>query len=182
MQNKINDKLKDKLLKLYELAKRGVDGEKVNAEFLLRRMLEKHGLSIEDINQDMPKDRYYKFTNKMNEKMITQIMGKVINDSSIGIYRFKGYKEVTAKVTDYQHVQILELIDFHLDNFNKEKKQFLDDLTSAYVQKHKLFPESNEQDLKDEKPLTIEEKLAIMRMLNLQDNLSDKTYIKKLKS
>ena len=34
--------LKDKLQKLYTLSKRGVDGEKYNAEVMLRRLLEKH--------------------------------------------------------------------------------------------------------------------------------------------
>jgi hypothetical protein len=174
----MENKLKDKLLKLYELAKRGVDGEKVNAEFMLNRMLQKHGLTIEDIDQETPKKRYYKYTTKLNDKLISQIIFKVINKRNV--YSIKGYKEVMAEVTDYQHIQILELIDFHLENFDKERKQFLNDFTSAYVQKHRLFRDSDDDDFKDEKPLTTEEKQALWRMSNIKDCLSNKTYTKKL--
>lgn len=174
----MNDKLKEKLLKLYELAKRGVDGEKINAELMLNKMLEKHGFTIEDIDQETPKKRYYKYTTKLNEKLISQILCKVLNSNDV--YSIRGYKEVMAEITDYQHVQILELIDFHLDNFNKERKQFLNDFASAYVQKHRLFRETTEDDYENRKPLSVEEKQAIWRMSNIKDCLSNKTYTKKL--
>lgn len=172
-------KLKDKLLKLYELSKRGVGGEKVNAEFMLNRLLYKHGLTVNDIDQDLPKNRYYSSTNKLNEKIICQVIYKVLNGGAI--YGVRGTKEVTAKVTDYQHVQILELIDFHLENFNKERNQFIKDFTSAYVQKHNLFRDTTEKDIEDSKPLTVEEKQAIWRMSNIKECLSNNTYQKKLR-
>ncbi|MCT4665631.1 MAG: hypothetical protein N4A45_10395 [Flavobacteriales bacterium] len=174
----MSDKLKDKLSKLYELTKRGVDGEKVNAEFMLNRLLEKHDLTIEDIDQETPKERYYPYTGLLKKKIILQIIYKVSNNESI--YGVKGYKEIAAKVTDYQHVQILEMIDFHFENFEKERKQFLKDFTDAYVQKHRLFGEPSEESLKTKKPLTAEEKQAIWRMMNIKECLSNKTYTKKL--
>jgi hypothetical protein len=175
----MENKLKDKLLKLYELAKRGVDGEKVNAEFMLNRMLQKHGLTIEDINQDTPKKRYYKYTTKLNNKIISQIAFKVLGTDEV--YSVRGYKEVCITVNDYQHIQILEMIDFHLENFDKERKQFLNDFTSAYIQKHRLFRDTTYDDeVKESKPLTTEEKQALWRMSNIKDCLSNKTYTKKL--
>ncbi|MDO6813803.1 hypothetical protein [Tenacibaculum soleae] len=175
----MEDKLKDKLLKLYELAKRGVAGEKVNAELMLNRMLNKHGLTIEDINQEIPKDRFYKYTTKLSDKLITQILFKVVGSKEI--YGVKGYREVCAKVTDYQHIQILEMIDFHLSNFDKERKQFLNDFTSAYIQKHRLFRDTTyDNDIKEQKPLTTEEKQALWRMSNIKECLSNKSYVKKL--
>lgn len=168
--------LKDKLLKLYELAKRGVGGEKTNAERFLNNLLEKHGLSIDDIDQELPKKRYYRYTTNHNEMLIAQVILKVTNNKQI--WNVKHYKELAAEVTDYQHVQILELIDFHLDNYNQEKKIFLKDFTVAYVQKHKLFRDApDERELKD---LTQEEKEALWRMSNLKQNLSNKSYTKKL--
>ena len=174
----MEEKLRDKLLKLYELAKRGVDGEKVNAEFMLNKLLEKHGLTIADIDQETPKTRYYKYTTMLCRKIIIQIIYKIVDSNDI--YVLKSYKEVSTEATDYQHIQILELIDFHLENFDKERKQFLNDFTSAYVQKHRLFGETTDEEIEDSKPLSVEEKQALWRMSNIKNCLSNKTYTKKL--
>lgn len=174
----MEDALKDKLLKLYELSKRGVDGEKLNAQLMLKKMLNKHGLTIDDINQERPKKRYYKYTTLLNEQIISQIIFKVTERKEI--YLVKGYKEVCSEVSDYEHVQILELIDFHLENFNNERKQFLKDFANAYIQKHRLFRERNDDEREERKPLTHEEKMSIWRMSNIKDCLSDKTYTKKI--
>ncbi|CAM1374377.1 Protein of unknown function [Tenacibaculum litopenaei] len=171
-------KLKEKLSKLYELAKRGVDGEKINAELMLNKMLEKHGLTISDIDTETPKERYYPYTTTMSNTLIRQIIYRVTERTDI--YSIRSYKEIVVKATDYEHIQILEQIDFHLENFNKERKQFLKDFTDAYVQKHRLFKETTEEDLKNRKPLTTEEKQAIWRMSAIKETLSNKTYTKKL--
>lgn len=174
-------KLKDKLLKLYELAKRGVEGEKINAEKMLNKMLTKHGLTIEDIDQETPKDRYYKYTSLNSKTIVVQVILKVTNRHEI--YGIKNYKEVCACVTDYEHVQILEQIDFHLEHFNKERKQFLEDFTNAYVQKHRLYRNIPDKEiLKNLSDLSTEEKQAIWRMSNIKECLSNETYTKKLKA
>lgn len=171
-------KLKDKLLKLYALSKRGVGGEKVNAENFLTKLLQKHDLTIEDIDQEIPKSRYYRYTNKLNKKITYQVINKVTNSDEI--CNIRGFNEVLAKVTDYQHVQILELIDFHLSNFNKERNLFLKDFTSAYVQKHELFRAPTDNDFKGISELTDEEEQSFLRMISIKDNLGDKSYTKKL--
>lgn len=176
----IEDKLKDKLLKLNELAKRGIGGEKLNAGAMLMKMLSKHGLSIEDINQEISKKRHYKYSTLQNKTIVIQIMFRVMNESSRSIYSVMHHKEVTAEVTDYEHIQILEMVDFHLDNFKEERKKLLDDLASAYVQKHNLFRETTNEDRKNKKPLTPEERAKLWRVSNIQECLTNKTYIKKL--
>lgn len=173
----MEEKLKDKLLKLYELAKKGVGGEKHNAEYALNKMLAKHKLTIQDIDQETPKKRYYKYTTKLSKKLITQIVYKVIN--SPRVYVVRACKEVTAEVTDYEHIQILEMIDFHIENFNTERQQLLNDFAIAYIQKHRLFGDSKD-DKSESKPLSIEEKQAIFRMSNIMNCLSNKSYTKKL--
>ncbi len=171
-------KLKEKLLKLYELVKRGIDGEKVNAELMLNKLLKKHGLTIDNIDTEELKDFYYKYTTKISAKIIRQIIYRVTNRSRI--WTVSSYKEIGTEASDYEHIQILEEIDFHLENFNKEKQQFLNDFTQAYIQKHRLFGEPTEEHLKNTKPLTLEEKQAIWRMSAIKETLSNKTYTKKL--
>ena len=174
----MEDRLKSKLLKLYELAKKGVDGEKINAELLLNKMLQKHNLTIENIIQEKPKERGYKYTTSLNKTLLVQIIFNVTKRSEI--YGVRKSREVFSSVTDYEHIQILELLDFHLDNFNLEKKQLLNDFINAYVQKHKLYRDLPDSELKEDKPLTKEEEQAIWRMSNIKDILSNRSYTKKL--
>ncbi len=44
-ERKIDEKLLEKIFKLYKLAKQGVDGEKDNAKTMYLKMLEKHNIS-----------------------------------------------------------------------------------------------------------------------------------------
>ena len=45
----MKEELKKKLLKLYELSKRGEGGEKVNAEMFLNKLLAKHNLTVDQM-------------------------------------------------------------------------------------------------------------------------------------
>lgn len=174
----MDGKLKNKLLKLYELSKRGIGGEKINAEFFLNKLLEKHDLTIDDIDSNLPKKRFYKYKTKADESIISQVAYKITGDKGC-IYTVKGYKEICLDVTDYQHVQIIEEVDFHLDNFKNERKQFLEDFRAAYVQKHRLFP-ADSKDNQDDRELTAEEKQAIWRMSAIKQTLNNKSYTKKI--
>ena len=142
------------------------------------KMLKKHDLTIDDINQDIPKNRFYPYTTNLKRKLIVQIVAKVATNPAC--YGVRGYREVSAKVNDYEHIQILELIDFHFDNFENERKRFLNDFTSAYIQKHRLFIERDEDFYDNQKPLTQKEKEAIWRMSAIKDCLSNNSYTKKL--
>lgn len=177
-KNNIMDyQLKEKLLKLYELSKRGVGGEKTNADVFLNRLLKKHNLTINDIDANVSKKRYYRYKTLADSTIIAQVCYRVLGKGA-KIYEIKGYKELCVDVTDYQHVQLIEEIDFHIKNYRDEKKQFLNDFTNAYIQKHRLFRERTEDE--NIKPLTLKEKQAIYRMSAIKETLSNKTYIKKI--
>ncbi len=53
------DKYIELAKKLKAHADRGFDGEKINAEKMLNRLLEKHGITIEDIEQDKKSDYFF---------------------------------------------------------------------------------------------------------------------------
>ena len=65
----MSESLKLKLQKLLTLSKRGVDGEKLNAEFHLKRLLKKHNISISEIESDVREKRYYPYTTNESQKL-----------------------------------------------------------------------------------------------------------------
>jgi len=172
----MDQQLKERLLKLYELSKRGEGGEKVNAEVFLNKLLEKHNLTIDDIDSNVPKRRYYKYTTKANMRVIIQVLFKTLG-AKAKIGQLPSYKEVSIEVNDYQHVQILEEIDFHLDNFKKERKKILEDFKQAYIQKHCLYSTDSEPSKKE---MTKEDLEQLERIIAMQGNLSNDSYTKKI--
>ena len=65
------------LKKIQELAKRGVDGEAVNAQELLSDLLIKYNLTLDDLESSDIADRYMK-VNKDDVKILYQIVKNVI--------------------------------------------------------------------------------------------------------
>lgn len=145
---------------------------------MLERLLSKHNLTIDDIEINKTKTRYYKYTTRANNDLIAQIIFSIISHKKV--YENSSRKNISVEVSDYEHVQILEAIDFHLENFDKERKQFIKDFTNAYISKHNLYGDQSNRDEEDDTPLTVEEKQALWRMSNIRDCLANETYRKKL--
>jgi hypothetical protein len=60
--------------KLAALAEKGIGGERVNAQVMLEKIMQKHGLSIEDIEGEAQKE--YFFTD-VDQRLWHQIVGRV---------------------------------------------------------------------------------------------------------
>ena len=175
----MDEKIKTKLKKLYALSKKGIDGEKTTAEQMLLKLLDKYGLSIKDIEQDEKKAYTYKYTTKASQDIIAQIIFSISDDVEIFVNSYK--KIVIAEyLSDFEHIQVMELIEFHLNNFKKERKKILDDLLVAYIQKHNLFAKGVEA--KSAEELSDEELERMYRASRLKDQLSDEVFMKKIEN
>ena len=177
----IDTKLKDKLQKLLALAERGVGGEKRNAKAMLDAMLEKHNLTLADISSEEKLKRLFPYETIADQTIIAQIIRKVTNGTDV--YILARSKKVTQDLTDYEYVMVSELIDFHLPQFDKERKAMLvrhkkerSVFQTAYVQKHRLFRERTEP---SSEPSGVSEE-ELMELLRAMRNLEDVSYQKKL--
>jgi len=176
----MDSKLKEKLGKLYQLAKKGVGGEKENAEKFLKKLLDKHGLTIEDLEKEEKVDKFYNYTSIKSRELIHQIVYHVIGKDMI-TWNIPTYKCVGVEATNYQHIQIKELVLFHLENMKIKKKKFLETFYSAYVQKHSLFPPkelSNKED--EEEELSREDWENIEKVLAFKNMMGGATFVKKI--
>ena len=173
----MTDSLKFKLQKLLTLSKRGIDGEKLNAEVLLNKLLKKHNVSLSQIESEEKQMRFYSYTSPETRQILVNIIGHVSNTPEI--YGVKKHKDLAVEVTDYEDIQIQEMKDFHFSNFRKERQKILQDLASAYIHKHDIFRESSTENEEpaNKKPVDWE---AIKRMLNLKNSLSDVSFRKSL--
>lgn len=161
------DKHKDLLKKLRELSMRGVDGERENAQKLFDRLSKKYGVSESELDDECITVHQFTFHGAFEKQLLIQIIAKVLN-ADPDFYNFTsnltGRKKRTilgAKCTETQCVEINFLFDFYNTLYRKELEYFL----IAFIQKHRLYKETDEDD-DETSPTTLSyEELLKVRML-----------------
>lgn len=174
------DKIIDRLKKLLSLAERGYQGEADNARRILEAELLKHGLTIEDICSDNRKQRTFKYNSKPERTLLIQVFvnylggkHKAFKESTFN----KNSKKVWIELTDLEYIDIQDMYEFHKSHFRKERNRLLNDMLSAYVQKHKIFDSDPEESDRDDKDIDWEE---LKRIFTLSASMEDVSYRKSI--
>ena len=127
------------LKKIRTLAERGVDGEAENAEEILRRLMEKYGVSEDELNEEERRRHDFEYHGKEREKLLRQVVYKVTGGNAYTlVYTETGRKVKTklgADCTAAEKVEIEFLFDFYSRLWERERAAFL----SAFIQKHRIF-------------------------------------------
>ena len=74
------DNKKELLLKLQELAKRGVNGEKENADKLLKKLMKKYNISEDEINNEEINEVELELRNDIEVRLASQILFSFFDD------------------------------------------------------------------------------------------------------
>lgn len=132
----LSEKVQAKLRKLQALAERGEGGEKANAQRMLEKMLERHGLTVNDLDDERREVRWFPAANLFERRLAAQIMAKVCNTDDPGVYRNKRKaKQVGVEVTPAEAVEF----EIHYDTLRKALAKHFDEAFSAFVQANRLF-------------------------------------------
>lgn len=96
----MNDKVKEKLTKVYELVKRGVAGERQSAEKMLKKLLEKYNISEDELNSIDEKNYYFKYASNLDEWLLIQLIEYFFKEKNYKLYRIKdsGVKEIAVQM------------------------------------------------------------------------------------
>lgn len=132
------EKIKEKLLKLLELSRRGVGGERQSAESMLNRMLAKHGMSMEDLESwDLQTiDTVFSFNTDMEKRLLYQIAFHVVNGDFDAF--IIGKKRRKLRMTRSQTAKVQVMYSVLARAMREELKIFF----SAFVMKNRLYPDS----------------------------------------
>lgn len=169
----IDQKLLQKLNKLYTLAERGADNEKDVALNKLNNILKQNNLELDDILESQQVyTEIFTFKNKYDKKILLQCIYKVIGDTDrwndFNIYRpYRSRTKIQIDCTKLEKVEILLEYEFYSQYLEKE----LDVYVQSFIQANKIFPNNGEvveidRDNIDEETL---------RMLNLSGMIKRKT-------
>ena len=96
----MNDKIKEKITKVYELVKRGIAGEQQSAEKMLKKLLEKYNISEEELNSIDEKEYYFKYASNLDEWLLIQLIEYFFKEKKYKLYRIKdsGVKEIAIQM------------------------------------------------------------------------------------
>ena len=98
--------MKERLRKIYELSLHGTDGEKANAQELLKNLLSKHRLSIADIADEAKAERRFKPKNKTEVRLLCQIVNKVTDGDNRAIWSYRGSKDRVVELTTAEFIEV----------------------------------------------------------------------------
>ncbi len=182
MEKKEYESIKKKILKIYNLAEHGVGGEAVNAKNLLNLWLSKYGLSLETILEEENEKHWYEFKGA-NQKHYRQLLfncyAKVTNRHEVTYKHKRGTKKkIWLELTAYQYAELTTMFEWHKDQLDKELARIKDEATSAFIQKHRLYSDTETDG--DQPPLTPEEIKRLLRILEMANNMEDVTFAKML--
>ena len=172
------DTIIQRLKKIKELADRGEAGEALAAKAKLLELLQKHNLSLEDIETDTKQSYKFKYAFSDEKDVMLQCISKVLDDPKMPYSQYRNRKkEFFVKLSEWQYIECNDLIKFHLKQYRDEKKRRMKAFFSAYLNRHDLFAESSE--VGDSK-MSPEEYAEFVRAY--QGLLDTETYAKKLPS
>lgn len=146
--------LKKRLLAIYELAQRGIGGEKTNAEYILNKTLKENNITLEEFLRDKEEKKLYLYRvkNRQEANVVNQVVAKIINAfDKVPCYRYKNSKFLRFyKLSQSEHVAVSMLADLYIRAFRAEKKKLQQKhrlesklLFISFCHKHNIFPENN---------------------------------------
>lgn len=158
-----DEKLMRRLEKILALAERGVGGEKETATRMLQKLLDKHGMTYEDIGVDLQKDEHLKYGREPFSKLLMIQVALSVCGESRGIYTSKGLRcGIIVKLSPHEKIEI----ELKFNLYKASLKEQLELTFSAFIHKHNLFDceASDDEDHEEEPELSPEESAKIKRM------------------
>jgi len=169
----------EKLKKIKKLAEEGFDGEMQAAVYLLNQQLKKHNLTIDDLQDEVEKERCFTAIGDNERFALLMCCLKVIGiDRSYGLKYYRGeLKKQYISLTEIEYIDISQMFDFHKKNMKKEFEKMVLDFQKSYQYKHGLYASENSEKHKSNYKPSYSEWLKIKQFA---DNMDDNFFHKQI--
>ncbi|MBD5218065.1 MAG: DUF2786 domain-containing protein [Bacteroidales bacterium] len=177
------ESIKNKLLKLQALAEKGYKGEAENAKRAIESLCAKYGITLEEILCEEQVKRY-EFEIGRYSYMLTLFVhchGVVTNSRELK-YRQRSRSTIAVDLTPLQYAELCSLFEWHKANFLKDLQAMQKNIVEAYVNKHNLFAQRDDDEEAPDIELTPARLRHIQAILAMQGELGDNKYYKMLEA
>jgi len=166
-------KIIEKIQKIKTLSEQGIDGEAKAAKLALEKLLQKHDLTLNDLESEEKKERCFIANGDNDKAALLMCTLKILGEKRYKtLFGYKGDAKCYIELTDYEFVELSNFYNFHKRNMRKEFKQMKIDFQMAYQLKHRLVSDDRIPDEEKERYLTPEQILKLIRYANEMQDVS----------
>lgn len=169
-----------KLLKIVELAKHGVAGERENAMRMVQIICEREGLNVDDVMTSTDIDTHVlemRPRSNLEQELLAQICWAfAIPDDPGGLRYHSRAKAFIYKTTRARHIETINAATILLRQFRKERKKVERDVLAAFVNKHHIFG-NDSQTATVKTAVDVERMQRIMGMASNMDDVQIRKQI-----
>ncbi|MDN3673101.1 hypothetical protein QWY99_08580 [Flavobacterium branchiarum] len=122
----MNEQLKDKISKIYEIVKRGTtEGEKIAAEIALNKLLKKHDLTDEFIKTMHLKEYEFKYATNLDLQLFIQLHKFFFKEKEFNAYKSTlGRKSIFLSLDYIDWVLLSSSFEYFKPHMNSEFRKF----------------------------------------------------------
>jgi hypothetical protein len=141
-------RIKSKLQKLLALARQGVGGEKDNAQSVLNKLLAKHGLTIEDLDDagEPRTTRWFKFKGEQEGVLLTHCVLATLGGTWDKSSWRRGRGERGYDLTNAEFAQVDLLFSIHRRALAEVIAKQLKSVMLAYLSTNHLYSQDDDSD------------------------------------
>lgn len=163
----MNDKIISLAKKLKALSDRGEGGEKENARHQLEKLMGKHGLSFDSLNDDAVHSVVFDVAVKFRQ-LFVQIVVSVCNNNGENIFGHKASKvKMIVDCTNVQAVEIEAKFEFYQKEYSRQLEENNRIFYKAFVHKNNIFSNAPS----DEKELSERELADLAKVADMMRNV-----------
>lgn len=146
MSDKTPERIIETARKLLALAEQGAtEGEKEAARGRLDALLEKHGLTLDDLSEEKREWVKFMVKDEFEFEILFQCIFKVLNTKKVQYLRKKKNKSLQVQLTPAEHTDVKTLFAYYRAVWEEEVADFL----IAFMSKHRLYSESSASDTEE---------------------------------
>lgn len=179
----MTESIRTKLIRIMNLAERGAAGEREAAAHLLHILMEKYGVTPEDLRSE--ETEYHCFEHvcdPLDRTLFTQIAATVLNTQTLAYKQIKGKSLRWVKCTTAQAIEIRNQYEFYRKEFRlqlaRQKRNFL----SAFIKANSIYPETDPGEKLDPCRFSDEEIARLLEICAMAANIKRSHYHKQLES
>lgn len=153
---------KERLGKIVALAKRGEGGERTNAERMVRRLCDKHGLNFDDVMHGIEVQEHRLEYRRGDEDLAAYVFwkyGAMTREDALHVKVSRRGHYLIVRTTLDRFLETLNAYGVLSRHYRIEKKRAADSFDDAFRMKHKLYyePKAGEPTKNDDREKTLEE-------------------------
>ena len=125
----IDDKIRDRIAKIRELATRGIDGEKKAANIALDKLLKKYNINPAAVDVIINKQYFFKYSTELDIRLFLQLLEYFFKDRDFEVYKHTyGKREMSLRLEYLDYITISCAYEYFKRHMSQEWRKFSSDV------------------------------------------------------